>query len=135
MKAVTGNNNDEDKARNILADITTNMKYSKYRPELNRKETWIELCQRNMDMHMKRFGDLGEDFLEEIEDVYANYVIPKKILPSMRSMHFAGKPIDISPNRIYNCSYMPMVGSLLYLVQKICQLMISYASTKRCSFY
>ena len=26
----------------------------------------------------------------------------------MRSMQFAGKPIEISPNRVYNCAYMPI---------------------------
>ena len=32
----------------------------------------------------------------------------KKVLPSMRSMQFGGKPIEISPNRIYNCAYLPI---------------------------
>jgi ribonucleoside-diphosphate reductase alpha chain len=36
------------------------------------------------------------------------YVYRKQVLPSMRSMQFAGKPIEISPNRIYNCAYAPV---------------------------
>jgi ribonucleoside-diphosphate reductase alpha chain len=35
-------------------------------------------------------------------------VYDKKILPSMRSLQFGGKPIEISPNRIYNCAYLPI---------------------------
>ena len=35
-------------------------------------------------------------------------VYAKKILPSMRSLQFGGKPIEISPNRVYNCAYMPI---------------------------
>jgi ribonucleoside-diphosphate reductase alpha chain len=35
-------------------------------------------------------------------------VYDKKVLPSMRSMQFGGKPIEISPNRIYNCAYLPI---------------------------
>ncbi len=35
-------------------------------------------------------------------------VYDKKVLPSMRSLQFGGKPIEISPNRIYNCAYMPI---------------------------
>ena len=35
-------------------------------------------------------------------------VYDKKVLPSMRSMQFGGKPIEISPNRIYNCGYLPI---------------------------
>ena len=26
----------------------------------------------------------------------------------MRSMQFAGKPIEISPNRVYNCAFLPI---------------------------
>ena len=26
----------------------------------------------------------------------------------MRSLQFGGKPIEISPNRIYNCAYLPI---------------------------
>ena len=26
----------------------------------------------------------------------------------MRSLQFSGKPIEISPNRLYNCSYLPI---------------------------
>ena len=32
----------------------------------------------------------------------------KKVLPSMRSMQFGGKPIEVAPNRIFNCAYMPI---------------------------
>ena len=54
-------------------------------------------------MHLKKFPNL----VEEIEEVY-KMVYDKKVLPSMRSMQFAGKPIEISPNRIYNCAYLPI---------------------------
>tara|TARA_R100001440_G_scaffold37685_8_gene57237 strand:- start:272 stop:2131 length:1860 start_codon:yes stop_codon:yes gene_type:complete len=87
----------------ILSDITVHMKYAKYIPELKRRETWEELVTRNKAMHIKTYPDLKE----EIEDVY-KFVYDKKILPSMRSMQFGGKPIEISPNRIYNCAYLPI---------------------------
>ena len=87
----------------ILSDITVFMKYSKYIPELQRRETWDELVTRNKEMHVRKFPQLKE----EIEHAY-DFVLNKKILPSMRSMQFAGKPIEISPNRVYNCAYMPI---------------------------
>ena len=87
---------------NILSDITVHMKYAKYIPELNRRETWEELVDRNIAMHKKKYPNL----INEIDEAY-NYVYDKKILPSMRSLQFAGKPIEISPNRLYNCSYLP----------------------------
>ena len=35
------------KSNKILSDITVYMKYAKYIPELNRRETWEELVGRN----------------------------------------------------------------------------------------
>ena len=87
----------------ILSDITVHMKYAKYIPELNRRETWEELVTRNKEMHQKRYPEL----YNEIEENY-RYVYKKKVLPSMRSLQFSGKPIEISPNRLYNCSYLPI---------------------------
>jgi len=34
----------------ILSDITVYMKYAKYQPELNRRETWEELVTRNKNI-------------------------------------------------------------------------------------
>ena len=87
----------------ILSDITVYMKYAKYSPELERRETWDELVDRNRDMHIKRYPKLRNEILEAYEYVYA-----KKVLPSMRSLQFGGKPIEISPNRVYNCAYLPI---------------------------
>jgi len=87
----------------ILSNITVYMKYAKFIPELNRRETWKELVTRNKNMHIKRYPDLQD----EIENVY-ELVYEKKILPSMRSLQFGGKPIEISPNRVYNCAYLPI---------------------------
>jgi ribonucleoside-diphosphate reductase alpha chain len=87
----------------ILSDITVYMKYAKYMPELNRRETWEELVTRNKNMHIKKYPKLKD----EIETAY-KFVYDKKVLPSMRSLQFGGKPIEISPNRIYNCAYLPI---------------------------
>jgi ribonucleoside-diphosphate reductase alpha chain len=92
-----------DISQSILSDLTVYMKYAKFNPELNRRESWKELVDRNKEMHLKKFPHLKE----EIEDAY-KFVHDKKALPSMRSMQFAGKPIEISPNRIYNCAYLPI---------------------------
>ena len=37
----------------ILSDITVYMKYAKYLPEKQRRETWEELVTRNKEMHQK----------------------------------------------------------------------------------
>ena len=92
-----------DISQKILSDITVHMKYAKFIPELNRRETWEELVTRNKEMHQKKYPQIKD----EIEEVY-KMVYDKKILPSMRSLQFGGKPIEISPNRVYNCAYLPI---------------------------
>jgi ribonucleoside-triphosphate reductase (thioredoxin) len=87
----------------ILSDITVHMKYAKYQPELQRRETWEELVTRNKEMHIKKYPAIKD----EIEAAY-QFVYDKKVLPSMRSLQFGGKPIEISPNRVYNCAYLPI---------------------------
>jgi ribonucleoside-triphosphate reductase len=92
-----------DVSNRILSDITVYMKYAKYLPEVKRRETWQELVTRNMEMHIKQYPHMEK----EIRENYM-YVFRKQVLPSMRSMQFAGKPIEISPNRIYNCAFAPI---------------------------
>lgn len=87
----------------ILSDITVYLKYAKYIPELKRRETWEELVDRNKEMHIRKFPLLKE----EIENAY-QFVYDKKILPSMRSMQFAGKTAEINNARMFNCSYLPI---------------------------
>lgn len=87
----------------ILSDITIYLKYAKYLPEKNRRETWEEIITRNKEMHIRKFPQLKE----EIENAY-KLVYDKKILPSMRSVQFAGKVAEINNARMYNCCYLPV---------------------------
>ena len=93
-----------DKSQEVLSDIIVWSKYAKFIPELNRRETWTEICERNMAMHIRKYPQLKN----EIVHVYRNFVIPKKVLASMRSKQFGGKPIDVNNSRIYNCAYAPV---------------------------
>jgi ribonucleoside-triphosphate reductase len=87
----------------ILSDITIFMKYAKYVPEIQRRESWVDVVDRNKDMHIQKFPFLKD----EIEEAY-QFVYDKKILPSMRSLQFAGKPIELNNARLYNCCFMHM---------------------------
>jgi ribonucleoside-diphosphate reductase alpha chain len=87
----------------ILSDIVIYNKYAKYLPKKQRRETWEELVTRNKEMHQSKFPNLKN----EIEEIY-ELVYDKKVLPSMRSLQFAGKPIAINNSRIFNCSYLPI---------------------------
>ncbi len=87
----------------ILSDITVHMKYARYLTDEYRRETFQELVDRNKAMHIKKYPNMKE----EIEAAY-EFVYQKKVLPSMRSMQFGGKPIEVAPNRVFNCAYMPI---------------------------
>jgi ribonucleoside-triphosphate reductase len=92
------------KSTKILSDITVYTKYAKYDKKKKRRETWEEICYRNMAMQLTKYPQL----YQEILNVYNNFVIPKKVLPSMRSLQFGGRPIELSPNRVFNCAYFPV---------------------------
>lgn len=100
----------------LLSEINIHNKYAKYIPSLKRRENWDEIILRNKSMHIKKFPNLKD----EIDKVY-ELVKDKKILPSMRSLQFAGKPIEVNPSRIYNCSYLPIdsykaFGEIMFLL-------------------
>jgi len=86
----------------ILSEITVHMKYARYLEGEQRRETWDELVTRNMNMHLKKFPELELQIIKAYKMVF-----DKKVLPSMRSMQFGGKPIEVAPNRIFNCAFMP----------------------------
>ena len=102
--------------KKILSDVTVHMKYARYLEEYNRRENWEELVTRNMKMHLKKFPDLKREIISSYR-----YVYEKKVLPSMRSMQFGGKPIEVSPNRIFNCAFCPIddyrvFGEIMFLL-------------------
>jgi len=79
------------------------MKYARHIPEKSRREAWEEIVDRNKAMHLQKFPQLKD----EIEEVY-KMVYAKKVLPSMRSLQFAGKPAEINNARMFNCSFLPV---------------------------
>ena len=89
-----------DKSVKVLSDITVFNKYARYEPELKRRETWEELVTRNMAMHIKKYPNMKQEIKDAYQMVYA-----RKVLPSMRSLQFGGRPIELSNNRIFNCAF------------------------------
>lgn len=87
----------------ILSDLIVYMKYARYLPELNRRETWDEICQRYELMMVEKYPQLSDEISETMK-----WVQEKKVLPSMRAMQFAGPAIERNNSRIYNCAYLPV---------------------------
>lgn len=90
--------------KSILSNITVFQKYARFNYEEGRRESFEEIVERNMNMHIKKYPQLEES----IRQVYSNFVLTKKILPSMRSLQFGGSAIEANHARIYNCAYMPI---------------------------
>jgi ribonucleoside-triphosphate reductase len=87
----------------ILSDIIVHMKYARYLPDLQRRETWDEICQRYQDMMTEKYPALEKEI-----DHWMQFVRDRKVLPSMRAMQFAGPAIARNNSRIYNCAYLPV---------------------------
>jgi len=84
-----------------LSKLTIFSKYAKFIPELNRRESWTEIVDRAKSMHLDKFPQLSEDIHKAFD-----FVKDKKIVPSMRSMQFGGKPIKLNNSRLYNCAFI-----------------------------
>lgn len=85
----------------IASDITTYCKYAKYLPDENRRETWEETIARTEEMHVRKYKGLAIPIYKAFKGVKL-----KETLPSMRSLQFGGKAIELNNSRIYNCAFM-----------------------------
>lgn len=92
-----------NESTSLLSDIIIYMKYARFIPELKRREMWREIIERNLSMQIKRYPVIEA----QIREAY-KFVFSKKVLPSMRSVQFGGRPIELNNARIYNCSYAPI---------------------------
>jgi ribonucleoside-diphosphate reductase alpha chain len=87
----------------ILSDVTVWSKYAKYIPSLNRRETWEEIVGRYIDMMITKYPHLSSEIIKNSE-----FILDKKVLPSMRALQFSGKAIEVNNSRLFNCSYHPI---------------------------
>ena len=115
--------------KNAIADYIHISKYAQYIPELKRRETFRETVHRVKDMHIFKFPKLADKIREAFEFVYN-----KKVLPSMRSMQFAGEPIKERNERMYNCSFTlidrpEVFGQILYLL--LCGVGVGFSVQKQ----
>lgn len=98
----------------LIADYIHASKYARYNG--TRRETYFETVDRVRQMHLDRWPHLYSD----INAAFA-FVREKMVLPSMRSMQFAGDAIQKQNARMFNCSFTlidrPRVfGDIMYLL-------------------
>ena len=92
-----------DVSQKILSDITHHMKYARFMKEEFRREQYQDTVKRNMEMHIKKHPQLEQEIRQAYE-----FVFDRKVLPSMRSMQFGGRAIDVNPTRIFNCAFVAL---------------------------
>ena len=77
--------------------------YSRWKPELGRRETWIEAIDRYMDYMKGKVGDkLTDTEYNEVREGLLN----QEVCPSMRLLWAAGKAADATNVTAYNCAYV-----------------------------
>lgn len=92
--------------------------YSRWIPELGRRETWIETIDRYMAYMKENMGDkLSAKEYKEVREAILN----QDICPSMRLLWSAGKACRQSNVWAYNCSYVAPtttrdLGEIMYIL-------------------
>lgn len=92
-----------DKGLKILSDVIVWSKYAKYKPELQRRETWDEIIDRYEEMLCNKYPTLKREIRKNTE-----FIRQRKVLPSMRALQFAGLALEVNNARGYNCCYLPI---------------------------
>lgn len=100
----------------FMTEVIPFRTYAKYQAHIGRRETLQETINRCMNMHLDKFPKLSKDIIKAFQKVHEN-----KIMPSMRSLQFAGEAIIKNNARSYNCSYTPIndvrvFGEILFLL-------------------
>lgn len=83
-----------------MADYIHAAKYARYEKTERRRETYVETVLRVRQMYLDRFPELTEEIKVAFE-----LVVDRHVLPSMRTMQFAGRPASQHNARVYNCTF------------------------------
>ncbi len=89
--------------RNSLGEFIYYRTYSRWIPEENRRETWIETVDRYVEFMKENLGDKLKD--SEYQEI-RRAILNQEAMPSMRLLQFAGKAARATNVCSYNCSYL-----------------------------
>lgn len=84
-------------------------RYSRWKPEEGRRETWSETVQRLIDFfadHVDR--NIGVKFENSTWDRIEDAILTTSVMPSMRALMTAGEALRRENIAGYNCSYIPV---------------------------
>lgn len=78
-------------------------RYSRWRDDLGRRETWEETVQRYVDFFDQKTGGVHTEILN---GKVKNYILDLKVMPSMRALMTAGQALERENLAGFNCSYL-----------------------------
>ena len=82
-------------------------RYSRFRQEDNRRETWSETVDRYFDFFTKHLKENNNfDLSNDLRNVLTNTILNLEVMPSMRCMMAAGPALERDNIAGYNCSYL-----------------------------
>lgn len=96
-------------------------KYSRWLPELGRKEEWPETVDRTLNFYRKYLDDGRISYAQWFELRQATLNL--EVMPSMRALQMAGPALDRDNTGLYNCAYLPLsdiqgFAELLYILMQ-----------------
>ena len=91
------------------SEFIAKSRYSRFLPEMDRREHWEETVNRYTTFIYKHLQDkhkytMPEDLYRDIRDAIVNL----EVMPSMRAIMTAGKALERDNTAGYNCSYLPI---------------------------
>jgi len=92
-----------NETQKVLSDIVIYNKYAKYKKETKKRESWDEICDRYLDMMLKKYPQLKDEI-----NAKGKFIRDKQVLMSMRAAQFSGNATKKNEARVFNCSYLPM---------------------------
>ena len=98
-----------DLGLDALSKLTVFSKYAKYVPELKRRETWEEIVARYESMMIKKYPKLESQIKET-----SQFILNKKVLPSMRALQFAGPAAEVNNSRICSCYWVVQEWAIVF---------------------
>lgn len=87
------------KGKEFLSELKLYSDYLKWDAQLGRYETWQEACNKVLNTHTLRYGEVIKPYLDEIRQNYYH----KAFLSSQRNLQFREEAIIKHNAKIYNC--------------------------------
>src|SRR5690242_16856480 len=83
-------------------------KYSRWRDDLNRRETWPETVYRYISFMVNHVAQYGYVLTDEEQVELYEAILNLEVMPSMRAMMTAGRALELDHAAAYNCTYTPV---------------------------